>query len=69
MEILKVTLTSVLSAAALFLIAKVIGHKQMSQLDLLEYITGIMNLSPDEENVDTEVIMIDFYFPDAIIDL
>ena len=41
MEILKVILTSVLSAVALFVIAKIIGHKQMSQLDLFDYITGI----------------------------
>ena len=41
MEILKVILTSVLSAVALFIIAKVIGHKQMSQLDFFDYITGI----------------------------
>ncbi len=41
MEILKVILTSVLSAVALFLIAKIMGHKQMSQLDFFDYITGI----------------------------
>ena len=41
MEVLKVILTSVLSAAALFVIAKVMGHKQMSQLDFFDYITGI----------------------------
>ena len=41
MEILKVILTSLLSAAALFIIAKIIGHKQISQLDFFDYITGI----------------------------
>ena len=41
MEIIKVILTSVLSAAALFVIAKILGHKQMSQLDFFDYITGI----------------------------
>lgn len=41
MEILKVLLTSLLSAVSLFLIAKVMGHKQMSQLDFFDYITGI----------------------------
>lgn len=41
MDILKLILTSVLSAAALFIIAKVMGHKQMSQLDFFDYITGI----------------------------
>lgn len=41
MEILKVILTSFLSAVALFVIAKILGHKQMSQLDFFDYITGI----------------------------
>lgn len=41
MELLKVVLTSLLSAAALFVIAKIMGHKQMSQLDFFDYITGI----------------------------
>lgn len=37
----KVILTSLLSAAVLFLIAKVLGHKQVAQLDFFDYITGI----------------------------
>lgn len=41
MEILQVLLTSLLSAGAFFLIAKIMGHKQMSQLDFFDYITGI----------------------------
>ena len=41
MEILSVVLTSILSAAALFIITKVLGHKQVSQLDIFDYITGI----------------------------
>lgn len=41
MDIMKVILTSFLSAVALFLIGKIIGHKQMSQLDFFGYITGI----------------------------
>lgn len=41
MEAIKVVLTSILSAGALFVIAKVMGHKQMSQLDFFDYITGI----------------------------
>ena len=41
MEILKVLLTSLLSAGTLFVIAKMIGHKQMSQLDFFDYSTGI----------------------------
>ena len=41
MDIIKVILTSLLSAVALFIIAKIMGHKQMSQLDLFDYVTGI----------------------------
>lgn len=41
MEILKVILASLFSAAALFLIAKIIGHKQVAQLEFFDYITGI----------------------------
>ena len=41
MEIIKVSLTSLLSAGALFAIAKIMGHKQISQLDFFDYITGI----------------------------
>lgn len=41
MDLIKVILTSILSAAALFVIAKIMGHKQMSQLDFFDYITGI----------------------------
>lgn len=41
MEIFKVILTSLLSVAVLFLMAKIMGHKQMSHLDFFDYITGI----------------------------
>ena len=41
MEILNVLLTSLLSVGALFAIAKIMGHKQMSQLDFFDYISGI----------------------------
>ena len=38
---LKVILTSLLSVAALFIITKIMGHKQVSQLDFFDYISGI----------------------------
>lgn len=41
MELFKVVLTSLLSALSLFVIAKIMGHKQMAQLDFFDYITGI----------------------------
>lgn len=41
MDFIKVTLTSLLSVAALFIIAKIMGHKQVAQLDFFDYISGI----------------------------
>ena len=41
MELLTVILTSFFSAAVLFVIAKIIGHKQVAQLEFFDYITGI----------------------------
>ncbi len=41
MDFVRVILTSLLSAISLFVIAKIIGHKQMAQLDFFDYITGI----------------------------
>ena len=41
MDFVKVILTSLLSVAALFIITKIMGHKQMAQLDFFDYITGI----------------------------
>lgn len=41
MDIISVILTSLLSVVSLFIIAKLLGHKQMSQLDFFDYITGI----------------------------
>lgn len=41
MEIYKVILTTLLSVVALFVITKVMGHKQVSQLDFFDYVSGI----------------------------
>lgn len=41
MEVVKVIFTALLSAVVLFLIAKILGHKQVAQLDFFDYITGI----------------------------
>ena len=41
MEFLQIIMTTVLSAAVLFGIAKVSGHKQVAQLDFFDYISGI----------------------------
>lgn len=41
MEIIKVILTSILSVAALFIVTKIMGHKQVSQLDFFDYVSGI----------------------------
>ena len=41
MDIINVILTSLLSVGALFIIAKVMGHKQVAQLDFFDYVSGI----------------------------
>lgn len=41
MEIVKVILTALLSVAALFIITKLMGHKQVAQLDFFDYVSGI----------------------------
>ena len=41
MEIIKVILTALLSVAALFIITKIMGHKQVAQLDFFDYVSGI----------------------------
>ena len=41
MDIIKVLLTSLLSIVALFIITKIMGHKQIAQLDFFDYINGI----------------------------
>ena len=41
MEVLTVILASLFSAAVLFVIAKIIGHKQVAQLEFFDYIKGI----------------------------
>lgn len=41
MDFIKIILTSLSSALSLFVIAKIMGHKQMAQLDFFDYITGI----------------------------
>lgn len=41
MDYLKIILTSLISAAALFLLTKLMGHKQLAQLDVFDYVNGI----------------------------
>lgn len=41
MQIIKVILTALLSVGALFIITKIMGHKQVAQLDFFDYISGI----------------------------
>ena len=41
MEVFTVILASLFSAAVLFIIAKIIGHKQVAQLEFFDYISGI----------------------------
>lgn len=41
MDIVKVILTAILSVVALFVITKIMGHKQVAQLDFFDYVSGI----------------------------
>ena len=41
MDIIKIIGTALLSIAALFIITKIMGHKQISQLDFFDYVCGI----------------------------
>ena len=41
MDIIKLLFTAILSVAALFIITKIMGHKQVSQLDFFDYVSGI----------------------------
>lgn len=41
MEIQKVLFTALLSVVSLFIITKIMGHKQVAQLDFFDYINGI----------------------------
>ena len=41
MKIIEIILTSLLSVAALFIITKIMGHKQVAQLDFFDYVSGI----------------------------
>ncbi len=41
MEIIKVILTALLSVGTLFIITKIMGHKQVAQLDFFDYVSGI----------------------------
>ncbi|MGN0745273.1 MAG: DUF421 domain-containing protein [Aristaeellaceae bacterium] len=57
MEFLKICLATLISYLALFLSAKLVGRKQISQLDFMDYITGITigsiaaELATDLENL------------------
>ncbi len=41
MDYLKICLTSLASAASLFILTKLMGHKQLAQLDVFDYVNGI----------------------------
>ena len=41
MDVIKIILTALLSVAALFIVTKMMGHKQVAQLDFFDYVSGI----------------------------
>lgn len=61
MDILKVAMTSVFSAAAMFLLTRIIGRRQMSQLSLFDYVVGITIGSIAAEMATN--VELDFWLP------
>lgn len=67
MEFAKIVLSSLLSYAALFVCAKIIGRKQIAQLNFLDYITGITigsiaaELATDLENMWKPLVSLGIY--------
>ena len=67
MEFAKIVLSSLLSYAALFICAKIIGRKQIAQLNFLDYITGITigsiaaELAADLENMWKPLVALGIY--------
>ena len=46
MDFLQIVFSTVVSAAVLFVLAKISGHKQVAQLDFFDYISGITGSYP-----------------------
>ena len=67
MEILKVIFTSLLSVSALFILTKLMGNRQMSQLSMFDYINGITigsiaaELATDLENMWKPLLALALY--------
>ena len=60
MDYLKILLSSILSVSVMFISTKVIGNKQMSQLNMFDYINGITIGSIAAElatNLDKNVLL------------
>ena len=67
MEFLKICLAALVSYLALFVSAKLVGRKQISQLDFMDYITGITigsiaaELATDLENMGKPLLALTLY--------
>ena len=67
MQITKVILTALLSVAALFVTTKIMGHKQVAQLDFFDYVSGITigsigaELATDIESFEKPLIALAVY--------
>lgn len=67
MEIIAVMLSALLSVAALFFITKIMGHKQVAQLDFFDYVCGITigsigaELATELENPEKPLIALAIY--------
>lgn len=60
MDIIRVILTSLISLATLFLLTKLMGYRQMSQLSMFDYINGITIGSIAAEMATTDEFLLPF---------
>lgn len=67
MDIVKILLTALLSIGALFVITKLMGHKQITQFDFFDYVSGITigsigaELATELENPERPLIALAVY--------
>lgn len=73
MDIVKVILVSFLSVIALFIITKLMGHKQVAQLDFFDYVSGITigsigaELATELESPERPLIALAIYCISSIV--
>ena len=73
MDFLKLILTALLSVAALFAVTKLMGHKQVAQLDFFDYVSGITigsigaELATELESPERPLIALGIYGASSVL--